>query len=50
MFMETRKNVKLREGDVLVIARGTTAACPVTLVARLIAASGTGEKHVPLFR
>ena len=50
MFMETRKNVKLREGDVLVIIRGSGPACPYALTARLLAVAGTKNVHVPLFQ
>ena len=50
LFMETRKNQKLREGDVLVIARGSGPSCPVTLVARLISAAKLEGKHVALFQ
>jgi hypothetical protein len=50
LFMETRKNVRLREGDVLVIAKGSGPSCPYRLVARLIAAAGLEGKHVPLFQ
>ena len=50
MFMETRKNVKLRQGDVLVIAKGSGPACPYALTARLVAAAGMKDMHVPLFQ
>jgi len=50
LFMQTRKNVKLREGDVLVIIRGTGPSCPVALVERLISAANLKSKHVPLFQ
>jgi hypothetical protein len=50
IFLETRKNDQYRFGNVIVIARGSTPACPSNLVARLISAAGLRGRHVPLFQ
>jgi hypothetical protein len=50
IFLETRKNDQYRFGNVIVIARGNTPACPCTLVSRLMTAAGMHGRHVPLFQ
>lgn len=50
LFIETRKNDQLRFGSVIVIAYGTTPACPGKLVSRLIAEANLRGLHVPLFQ
>ncbi len=50
IFLETRKNRQFREGNVVFIARGKSAVCPVVLTERLLAVMGTAGLHVPLFR
>ena len=50
VFLEKRKADQLREGDVVLIAKGEQKdSCPVLLTQRLIAKLG-GASHKPLFR
>ena len=48
LFLETRKNDQLREGNVVFLIRGQTEACPVRMLEWL--ASHHPGGHVPLFQ
>lgn len=50
LFIETRKNLQFRQGDVVCIARGTSLACPVYLMESLLDRAGLRGRHVPVFR
>lgn len=50
VFLEKRKTLQFREGDVIYIARGSSFACPVALVSRLLSLSGLRGRHEPIFR
>ena len=51
LFLCTGKNDQFREGNVVLLARGATCACPVSLVQRLLD-SGVGARgpRTPLFQ
>jgi hypothetical protein len=49
LFVEQRKNDQLREGDVVIISKGVTGACPVWWTKWLISEAGL-RGGVPLFQ
>ena len=50
LFLETRKNSQFRSGEVVCISRGSSLACPVSLLQQLLQATGSSQLHVPVFR
>jgi len=50
LFIETRKTLQFRQGDVICIARGDSLACPVYLLETLLDRAGLRGRHVPVFR
>lgn len=49
LWVPRRKNDQARRGDVITIASGSGAACPVKLLRRYLAATPQHSKHDPLF-
>lgn len=50
LFLEKRKNSQFRSGEVVCISRGSSYACPVSLLQKLLQSTGSSYLHVPVFR
>lgn len=50
VFIEKRKNLQYRQGEVVCIARGSSLACPVYLLEVYLQRTGLRGRHVPIFQ
>jgi len=51
IFLEERKNDKIRKGNVIVVARASDKrACPVGMLEWAVTATSSAGRHVPVFR
>ena len=50
VFIEKRKTLQFRQGDVICIARGTSEVCPVRLLESFFDRAGLWGRHVPAFQ
>ena len=50
IFIEKRKTLQFRQGEVIVVARGNSEACPVKLMEVFLQKAGFGGRHTPIFK
>jgi len=50
VFIEKRKTLQFRQGDIICIARGLSEICPVRLLELFFDRTGLWGKHVPVFQ